>query len=377
MQSAVSTSRPEAIFGRPDVEALLASLPQRTAFTTGEWLSAAYEFLHDRRRPEIVTYGTSQGLLGLLPLTGGLELVDGVPLRTLRAAGFPFSDRMPLLVADGRNDLLECLLNALVETAAKWDVILLNELPHDQSVLEAVARWARATKRTTMFRLSSRTPILSLDFADRQSLLNSYSSSLRTRLRRGRKKLAGAGRVEFRRVLPNLEQVPDLLAEIRKVEDASWKGRDAVGIFFGSDQQAFFSAMSRRFAARGWLDLGLLYLDGRLISYRYGFRFREAFWDYNFSYLPEFAHLSPGRVLLDDMILSSFDLGLKIFDGSRGSLVTGNILSDWTDHATENVDLWIFNRTVPARVARLVQTRLRPAFRRLERTMVKNPTRTD
>lgn len=356
---------PSDVFTGGEFTSLLTSLPQATVFTTSEWLSTAYSLLHKRRTPRILTCRTRDDVVAIVPLTHGVESFRGVPLRTLRGAGFPLSDRMPLLIADRRVDLVPTVLDGLVAGDAPWDVIILNEIPREPAIIDAVTQWSRDSGYKVMFRLASRAPVLPLRAANRESLLSSYPRALAARLRRCRKKLAAAGRVEFRRVLAEPGQVRPLLNELKAVEDSSWKGQQGVGIFSTPENQAFFTTVSARMAEREWLDIGLLYLDGRLISYRYGFRFAGAFWDYNLAHRPEYNHLSPGRVLLDEMIQSSLDLGLTAVDASRGSLTTGNLLQDWTDQAIECIDLKIFNRSLPGTFARVADTWVRPLIRSL------------
>jgi CelD/BcsL family acetyltransferase involved in cellulose biosynthesis len=193
------------------------------------------------------------------------------------------------------------------------------------------------------------------------------AGSLRTRLRRARKRLAEAGTASYERIRPGPEQVPALLATIQAVEEASWKGRRGVGIFSTESNRRFFAALAERLASRSQLEIWLMRLDGQVISYRFAFLLENTFYDYNLAFLPEFDRLSPGRVLLDEIVAACARDGLAAVDASRASLRSGHILRDWTDEYVDHHQLWIFNRGIRAHLLRGVRFGLKPIVKRLRK----------
>ena len=132
----------------------------------------------------------------------------------------------------------------------------------------------------------------------------------------------------FRRWQPGPDELAGILPRLGAVEARSWKGRHGVGIFAPEDRWRFLVDVSHHLAARRWLDIATLSLDGRIIAYRYGFRYRARFLDYNLAHDPDYAQLSPGRVLLDEIIRDSHRLGLEAVDASRGALDPPHLLAD-------------------------------------------------
>jgi CelD/BcsL family acetyltransferase involved in cellulose biosynthesis len=349
-----------------DLAALVASVPGTTFFNTWEWLSCAASALPPGRSLHVLAIRENGTLVACVPLTWGSERLHGVPVRSVRLLGDPLADRVGLLVAGEDDDRRRrFVLDAIVEFPKPWDVILLSELVEDPGLRALVRGWAHERGIGVHWRHCARSPVLALGQADVRALRASYPKTLTTRLRRSRKRLEAAGKVEFERRLPGPGDVERVLDAFKAIEDASWKGEREVGIFSTAGRYRFFRALSEAIARRGWLDVGMLSLDGRLISYRYGFRFQGVYLDYNLAYAPEFARLSPGRILLDEMITSSLELGLAAVDASRGAVGDGHQLQEWTDRYVDHYQLWVLAGSARGRLLLALRQGLRPALQRV------------
>ena len=100
----------------------------------------------------------------------------------------------------------------------------------------------------------------------------------------------------------------------------SWKGDDGVGIFSVPAQRQWMFQAFTALAADGRLRLVVLELDGRCISYRLGLLERGRLYDYNLAFVPQYADLGSGRVLLQEWIDWGLDEGWTWIDASRVSL---------------------------------------------------------
>lgn len=347
-----------------DLTTLAGSVAGATFFNTWEWTSCAAAALDPARSLHMLVVRRRGTLVAWVPLTSGPERLHGLPVRTVRLLGDPLADRVSLMIADAEPGLRGVVLDAVLAFPEPWDVILLSELIDDRTLVEIVDTWAAARRMPVHWRHSARSPIMHLRHRDVRALRAAYPKTLQTRLHRSRKRLTEAGEVRFARWQPGRDEVESLLEAFKRVEDLSWKGGTGVGIFSGA-RAGFFRDLSLTIAPKGWLDVGTLHLDGNLISYRYGFRFGGRFLDYNLAYDPQFARLSPGRILLDDMLASSLELGLSAVDASHGAIHGGHQLQEWTEDYSDHVQLWILGRTARGRLLSTLRNRVRPAVRRL------------
>ena len=347
---------------------LMDKNPQATFFNTWEWLTSAIDLLVPSERQLVcLTVWLAGELVALVPFSYGKELIRRIPVRTMRLLGDPMSDRETLVTVPDES-LIEYVLQLIHESPWKPDIIILSEIPGDSCCWKVMENWRSKSKVKTYSRLCARVPVVDLNYPDIQSLLGRYSKSLRTLLRRARKKIdACYGDQGYRvdRLVPRPEEVSDLLAIIKSVEDRSWKGGDGVGIFSTSEKFNFIKTLSEKISEKGWLMIYLLWFEDKIVSYRYGFFYNNVFLDYNLAYLPEYGKYSPGRVLLDEIIQKEFEQKAASVDASRVSLKSGHQLQEWPCRFVEHYRLWIFNHTIIGLLMYGVRQKVKPFLCRI------------
>ena len=344
---------------------MLAQLPHTTLYNTLPWCQGAAEALPPQRGLQVLRLHDDEGLAAWLPLTAGRERLHGLTVCSLRLLGHPFNDRVALPMRAGDPALAQAVINALLTCPLHWDALILSELHDDAERARLASTLALAVNPALLgceWRACASSPVLRL--VPGGSAV-AGGKSVANRVARARRKLAASGQVRFERLLPQPAQVPALLALCKAVEDRSWKGDQALGIFSTAARRRFFHEVGTRLAARGWLDIGLLYLDEQLVSYRFGFRYRQAYLDFNLAFDPAHAPCAPGRILLDDMIRSSHQQGLTLVDASRSSRAEPHMLADWSQNRIEHHELWLFRRSAKGRLLHLARRWLRPLLHRL------------
>ncbi len=350
---------------RREWNALLERDPDASIFQTPEWVETWWQHL-GRGRARTLTIRRQGRLVALLPLCLSRESVRGLPVRVLACIGEPEADRLGVLSDPGDAEALDVAVEVLAAAADFADMVRLYEVATDSRAAAALERLRQRRPGRVAHRLCSRAPVFGLG-GPWEAIEAGYSRALRTRLRRARTRQAKAGGLEFRRWQPEPAQVPELLARLSKVEAKSWKGRLGVGIFSTPERTRFYADLSLKFARRGWLDVAVLERDGDVVAYRYGFRFRGLFLDYNLAHRAADENLSPGRVLLDEVVRDSHRLGLAGVDASRGSLDREHLLADWASTSRWHARWLLFGPTLRGRLLAFGETRARPALRRLAR----------
>lgn len=344
------------------VETLLDAMPHATLFNSAPWCQSAADELLRPRTLHVLSVTDSAGLAAWLPLTAGVERLHGLTVRTLRLLGHPFNDRVALPMRGNDDELARTVIEGLLACPVHWDVVILSEL-YDPSERRLIERALAAHPGLgSEWRACSSSPVLRLAPGGPPSRSGKTATA---RAARARRKLAAAGVVRFERLVPTPAQVPALLSACKAIEDGSWKGQHGLGIFSTATGVRFFAALGARLAERGWLDIGLLTLDARPVSYRFGFRFRQTFLDFNLAFDPAYSACAPGRILLDDMIVSSRHLGLAAVDASRSSRTEPHLLAEWSDERIEHHELWLFRPSLRGRLLWLARRHLRPWLHRL------------
>lgn len=346
---------------RAEWDRLVESDAEASVFQTLEWIEPWWRWVGGGRL-RLLTIRRLGRLVAAAPLVEKLEVHAGLRARMLVFAGEPLADRMGVLHDPADPGALRAVVTEILKAARRVDVVRLAEIeegsPSELALQEAIAASSmRATQRRC-----SVAPVRTLE-GPLEAIEAAYSRSLKLRLRRARAKHRGAGGLDFRRWTPRVEDVPALIEEFARVENLSWKGAEGVGIFSTPQRRKFFEEVSSRLAARGWLDVATLRLGARLAAYRFGFRFRGAFLDYNLAHDPALDALSPGRVLLDEIVRDSHALGLRAVDASRGRLDHPHMLGEWSASRRFQRRWLLYGDSWRAASLFMLESRVRPAGR--------------
>jgi CelD/BcsL family acetyltransferase involved in cellulose biosynthesis len=306
------TSLCAADFPEAAYEALRLRVTDHTPFNNLGWLCAAEQALGTDERLHILLGWEADELRLCLPLVASRERFAGVPFRVLHHLGYPLADRLALLSLLGAEDMRQAL--NMIRQRVPHALLQLNELSEPAGEESALTEWM-AHSSTGERRLSCRVPVHLISEADHQEV----SGDPRYKLRRARKRIAACG-AEVRRITPDAMSMGPLLQTISEVEAVSWKGDEGVGIFAREPSRQLIERAFIALAGQGLVRVVTLELNGRCISYRLGLLEQGRLYDYNLAFLPQYADLGSGRVLLEEWIRWGLDDHWHWIDASRVSL---------------------------------------------------------
>jgi hypothetical protein len=292
-------------------DALLRRLPERTPFNRLSWLRAMACHLRPGQTLHVLTVWQDERMILCLPLLHCRERKAGLPLCVVRHLGWPLADRIMLAVEPGQGGTLAAALPH-IRRALPHTLLQLDEIPPAPTSDAGLAAW-RAHSFYGENRLSCLVPEHRLSPEDHDE----PKGNLRYLLRRARKRSLAIG-ATLRRARPDAESIDALLARISAVETASWKGERGVGIFSPGNAEAINAALCA-LAAEDRVRAVLLEYEGRCISYRLGFLEQGRLYDYNLAFVPGYARLGSGRLLLDEWVRWGLDDGWRWIDASRVS----------------------------------------------------------
>ncbi len=287
---------------------LCARLPHCTPFNNYHWLVAAEHALEPAQRLHILLAWEGEQLRLCLPLVQLRESRLGFTWRVLRHLGYPLSDRLGLACQLDDPGLTQAWKE--IGRRLPHSVLQLNELTADQDTQHSMRHWARMSS-SHHCHLSCRAPFHLISPEDHKE----PNGDLRYKLRRARKRSTERGAV-IRRLTPDATTIGTVLDSLAAVEQVSWKGQEEVGIFSGASRSWMVQAFSAM-AAEGLVRVVMLEHEGRCISYRLALLHNGRLYDYNLAFLPEYADLGSGRLLLDEWIRWGLEDGWRWIDASR------------------------------------------------------------
>ena len=301
----------ERCFELPEWEALLGRDPNRHVFATPEWNQLWWKefgagkdlfLLTLRRAGEVAAivplYRQDEGGRKVLRFIGGVELTDYLG---------------PVCSLEDRDDVAASLVRWLATTDVSWDEFDAHNMPVPFGFAEFLVD--HADRAGFEFHL---------DQEDTSAVLvlpetwDDYLSSLRSKERH-----------ELRRKLRRMErEQPDasirtasresLESDLRSFFDMHRGAEGHKGHFMSPEIATFFDRIATAFSESGWLRMDLLEIGGTQIASTFSFIHGHTFYLYNSAYEPEWARLSPGFVLVSELVKWAIDEGVRTFDFLRG-----------------------------------------------------------
>jgi CelD/BcsL family acetyltransferase involved in cellulose biosynthesis len=302
----VELTNDPAAFRTREWSALVEADPAGTLFHTPAYLKLWWE-----------EFGAGSLLLAFAEDDGqtiGACAFESIQGRLQFLGGFDVTDYMgPVSLPGFEGAVAEALIAAVLEVP--WTEADLAGLPYGSAWLPALE--GAAVSRGVAVRRESDgvAPLIGLpgSFDD---YLAALPAKLRHELRRKERRLAEeAG--SYRITLSTAQSVAEDLDRFIELHRSSPgpKGR-----FMHAGMEIFFRRLGEALLAPHQFHLAFLELDGKKAAGAIGFAYGDTFSLYNSAFDREFGRLSPGTVLVTDLIRRAGELGKRRFDMLKGDL---------------------------------------------------------
>lgn len=231
--------------------------------------------------------------------------------------------------------------------------------PHDQST-NAFGRELQDAGFSTLERTLTRSPYLEV-VGDWAAFESGMRSKARADLRRRRRRLEERGTVSFE-VQDGSSRFGELIDEVVQVEATGWKGDQATSIGSREDTLGFYRQIATWAAERGWLRMHFLRLDGQVLATSFALRVNGVHFGLKMGYDVEYRGLSPGMLMLHEIVRSAFEEGLRRVEMLGEDESYKRV---WCPETRETIALQAFAPSLAGRIDRLAFTRGRPLAKRL------------
>jgi len=178
-----------------------------------------------------------------------------------------------------------------------------------------LAEAAERARYRVLRRTLQRSPWVALE-GDWASYERGRGKNLRGDLGRRARRLADRGAVTFEEHAgaESAAELERLLARGFALEAAGWKGERGSAIASQPATARFYAELARWAAARGWLRLCFLCLDGRALAFDYCLQHAGVHWMLKTGFDPACAELSPGKLLRRERLARAFAEGLRAYE---------------------------------------------------------------
>jgi len=267
----------------------------------------------------------SEGEMIVLAYRAGDDLAAIVPLYVTTASGqrrvrliggTEVADYLDFIVAPGYEE------QAISQTldwlngphAPAWDLLEWVNVPEEGVLYRHFASCAQARGWQVESRQEDVCPIIPLPetWEGYLALLNKHQ---RHEIRRKLRRIEEQARVRWY-IVDASHNLPGEVDRFIALHELSSPDKDA---FMTDEMKRFFHALARALLDAGWLQLSFIEVNDAVAASMYCFDYQDRVLVYNSGYDPnQYAHLSPGIVLLSRCIEHAIRIGKRYFDFMQG-----------------------------------------------------------
>jgi CelD/BcsL family acetyltransferase involved in cellulose biosynthesis len=264
------------------------------------WIAAwCHEFAG--RQVSVLAVRRDGRLVGLVPF---LEVPTGIVAPTNW-----HTPRFGLLAEDAEARRELCRL--LVERARhRLDVCFLYGGSDELRDLRAAAAEAGHRVQT---RTCQRSPFVEVD-GDWDAYEERVPSKRLREVRRRRRKLSAQGAVTIDFARPGADDLDDLLGDGFSVGGSGWKNERGTAILSSPETRSFYTEVAGWAAARGWLTLAFLRVDGRPAAFDMCLEAHGRIYVLKGGYDTELRSFAPRTILLYESLRRAFASGARSYE---------------------------------------------------------------
>jgi CelD/BcsL family acetyltransferase involved in cellulose biosynthesis len=270
-----------------------------TVFLTPDWIRVARAY--DRRKQITLSIGDRHGIAALAREDDG----------TISFAGGELTDYQDVVTKPLDIPIVARALAAWI-AAQRTPRVRLEFVPEESGTLDAIAPVLSAAGYDVQIDRLVTAPRVNLpDSFD--AYVRSLGKKERHELRRKLRRLETGRRVAFR-----FADERERTSVLDRFVALHRRSRGEKAEFMTAETERFFRDIARAMAARGWLRLGVLNVDGEDAAVLFAFAYEGTLALYNAAYDPELAAFSVGIAGHAYAVRGAIDEGLRVYDLLRG-----------------------------------------------------------
>jgi len=308
-----------------------------------DWIGAVAASNDMTERLRVFALRDGGEVIGIMPYYRSRLRMAGVPIHAINLASNLVAYHPEFVTRTESGRLLAEFLDSFDKRS--WNLFIAGDLPSDGPSMMALRNDACVRRGVLVSYQSEASPAVRLP-RTWEDYLASKRTKFRNNLKRQRRKLLGAGQIETR-WFDAAGDVPALLEAILRVESHSWKADADMAISEHPRERRYYELLLPWMADRGLLLADAIYLNGEPIAYNLCYAWHGCLAQIKTSFDGRFSKLSPGAVVIEDVIHRGTELGATEFD-FLGDVMPHKLA--WATHLRHHYSCYLFANTWPAKL---------------------------
>ena len=325
-------------------------------FTTYDWFRAWTRRLvgengSGRFEPHVLLLKRNNAVLGILPLVRRIPSRFGFSVRKLEFATI-HADYNDLVLGGDPAGQTMAVVDLLAQTTEQWDIVDLRDLREDRDTVTRIKdTLVQAGLSFRILTERARYPYMPID-CPWSEMMKQHSRYTRRAFRKFREMNCEGLNV---RIVENPQQEPGLLERLIDLEGQKHIKGELMPPFLSRYPEVFQSLFDT-LGPRGWISVALLEWKDRLVAWNLLYRCGKKLWGYSTAFDHNFAHFSPGTILISAVVDYGFAHGFDEYDFLKGE---EPYKMRWTTGFHHTYRLLIWNRRLVSRFSAFGYRKLR------------------
>jgi CelD/BcsL family acetyltransferase involved in cellulose biosynthesis len=347
---------------------LAARTDPRSVFFRHEWFDAAWRWLRDTCSLCIVCIRRDGELIGICPLLRRRSTRARIAMTELKFLTVPDTQECGLLAdPSDLGDVVTGIMDYLSSGKIYWDIMRLEKLPADSSVLKVLADTAHRTGYKVQVSDGGDNPGVGLKdswqayYGRRSRRLKKGNNLIVNRLKRDKKQVEIRC---YRRTVDDIDQA-SLIKTVIALSASSWKSSTGLTLD-NRGPGAFIVRLSEHAMRNSWFLVWVLTIDGEPAAMEYQLEFNGVVSGLRADYDPRFEEYSPGTLLNWRIIEQLFDRDSSFYSLGPGS---NQYKMRWAEEHRQLKTLVAYGPSVRGWVVYVVENYMRPLARDLKKIL--------
>jgi CelD/BcsL family acetyltransferase involved in cellulose biosynthesis len=322
---------------RDDWNRLALETPQKLPMLSHAWVSSYLEnFLNPDETWCCIFAFDGDRLVGLLPVIITPFRILGLNRPRLATPFNLHTFSVDFLsAAERQNEIVPFLLTTLFKIQKASFGFAINRLPETTPTLDALANNIEGAGLIRDF--AGYASIIKIEGAI-DDFHKRLSRNFSRNLTKAHNKLAKLPNVKTV-FLTGADATENELPLLMKVEASGWKKKEGTAIEQSPTLVSFYTALTKRLSALGWLEWHFLKTDGRVIAGQLGVKMGRTLALFKIGYDEEYSYCSPGNILFESVVERAYSQG----DTDEINCITDMAWHDnWVMDKRPHYDLWIY-----------------------------------
>jgi CelD/BcsL family acetyltransferase involved in cellulose biosynthesis len=328
-------------------------------FLRHEWLRTWWDSFGANRQLLLMIVRSGRRVHAIAPLMTERARMYGIPVRRIQFLHNDHTPRADMIVAERPEESYLAIWQSLLRLRAHWDVMQLSQLTGESPTPALISQLAAREGLPVGVWRCDNAPYLELN-GGWQGYFNSLTAKLRQNIRNRLTRLTAFGEPALE-VIADRDGVRNARRDALSLEASGWKRDQGTAILSDGNVERFYTDLSDRGAASGWLRLLFLKVGGQRIATSYSASYQGRLFMFKTGYDPAYAKCSPFKLLTYFAIQDAFDGGLREVD-FLGDAEPWKL--EWTASTRPHDWLFVFGRTSRGRLTHAAKFRALPALKR-------------